>query len=104
MATSVQRASQQLTMADLKGKVDPDWCPGCGDFGVLAAVQKALVELRIPTYNVGTISGIGCSPHFPRHMNTYGMHTPHRPALAGGTRPELSHHQLTRFGIRRGCG
>jgi len=45
MATSVQRASQ-LTMADMKGKVDPDWCPGCGDFGVLAAVQKALVELR----------------------------------------------------------
>ena len=41
MATSVQRASQ-LTMADLKGKVDPDWCPGCGDFGVLAAAAKSL--------------------------------------------------------------
>src|SRR5207302_1246997 len=65
MATSVQRVSQQLTMADLKGKVDPDWCPGCGDFGVLAAVQKALVELRIPTHNVVTISGIGCSSNFP---------------------------------------
>ncbi len=47
MATSVQRANQ-LTMAELKGKVDPDWCPGCGDFGVLAALQKALVELQIP--------------------------------------------------------
>ncbi len=42
MATSVQRASQ-LTLADMKGKVDPDWCPGCGDFGVLAALEKALV-------------------------------------------------------------
>src|SRR5260370_33528786 len=81
MATSVQRAGQ-LTMADLKGKVDPDWCPGCGDFGVLAAVQKALVGLRIPNHNVVTISGIGCSSHFPRCKNTYGMHTLHRPAPA----------------------
>ena len=48
MATVSQRASQ-LTLADLKGKVDPDWCPGCGDFGVLAAVQKALVELQSRT-------------------------------------------------------
>ncbi len=44
MATINAAPPQLLTMADLKGKVDPDWCPGCGDFGVLAAVQKALVE------------------------------------------------------------
>ena len=44
MATGVE-TPKQLAMADLKGKVDPDWCPGCGDFGVLAAVEKALVEL-----------------------------------------------------------
>ncbi len=85
MATGVQRVSQQLTMADLKGKVDPDWCPGCGDFGVLAAVQKALVELRIPTHNVVTISGIGCSSNFPGYMNTYGMHTLH--GTTGQTSP-----------------
>src|SRR5216117_22957 len=95
MATSVQRASQQLTMADLKGKVDPDWCPGCGDFGVLAAVQKALVELRIPTYNVVTISGIGCSSNFPGYMNTYGMHTLHGRALAVATGLKLANHELT---------
>ena len=47
MATDIA-APKLTTMADLKGKVDPDWCPGCGDFGVLAAVQKALVELQIP--------------------------------------------------------
>jgi hypothetical protein len=64
VATGVQRANQ-LTIADLKGKVDPDWCPGCGDFGVLAAIQKALIELRIPTHNVVTISGIGCSSNLP---------------------------------------
>src|SRR5437016_9230647 len=84
MATSVERA-RQLTMADMKGRVDPDWCPGCGDFGVLAAVQKALVELQIPTHNVVTISGIGCSSNFPGYMNTYGMHTLHGRALAVAT-------------------
>jgi 2-oxoglutarate ferredoxin oxidoreductase subunit beta len=94
MATSVQRASQ-LTMADLKGKVDPDWCPGCGDFGVLAAVQKALVEMQIPTHNVVTLSGIGCSSNFPGYMNTYGMHTLHGRALAVATGLKLANHELT---------
>jgi len=64
MATSVQRASQ-LTMADMKGKVDPDWCPGCGDFGVLACVQKALVELSIPNHSVVTISASDVPPTSP---------------------------------------
>src|SRR3989441_12093785 len=95
MATGVQRASQQLTMADMKGRVDPDWCPGCGDFGVLAAVQKALVELRIPNHNVVTISGIGCSSNFPGYMNTYGMHTLHGRALAVATGPKLANDELT---------
>src|SRR5437667_132912 len=95
MATSVQRASQQLTMADLKGKFDPDWCPGCGDFGVLAAVQKALVELRIQPHNVVTISGIGCSSNFPGFINTYGMHTLHGRALAVATGVKMSNHHLT---------
>jgi 2-oxoglutarate/2-oxoacid ferredoxin oxidoreductase subunit beta len=94
MATSTQRASQ-LTIADLKGKVDPDWCPGCGDFGVLAAVQKALVELQIPTHNVVTISGIGCSSNFPGYINTYGMHTLHGRALAVATGLKLANHELT---------
>src|ERR1700719_3824507 len=93
MATSVQRASQ-LTMADLKGKVDPDWCPGCGDFGVLAALQKALVELQIPTHNVVTISGIGCSSNLPGYINTYGMHTLHGRSLAVATGAQLGNHRL----------
>ena len=94
MATSVQRTSQ-LTMADLKGKVDPDWCPGCGDFGVLAALQKALVELQIPTHQVVTISGIGCSSNLPGYINTYGMHTLHGRALAVATGLKLANHELT---------
>jgi len=94
VATGVQRANQ-LTIADLKGKVDPDWCPGCGDFGVLAAIQKALVELRIPTHNVVAISGIGCSSNLPGYINTYGMHTLHGRALAVATGLKLANHELT---------
>ena len=94
MATGVQRTSQ-LTMADLKGRVDPDWCPGCGDFGVLAAIQKALVELQIPNHNVVAISGIGCSSNLPGFINTYGMHTLHGRALAVATGLKLANHDLT---------
>ncbi|HYL85065.1 MAG TPA: 2-oxoacid:ferredoxin oxidoreductase subunit beta [Candidatus Angelobacter sp.] len=94
MATVAQQASQ-LTMADLKGRVDPDWCPGCGDFGVLAAIQKALVELRIPNHNVVAISGIGCSSNLPGFINTYGMHTLHGRALAVATGLKLANHELT---------
>ena len=94
MATGVQRTSQ-LTMADLKGRVDPDWCPGCGDFGVLAAIQKGLVELQIPNHNVVAISGIGCSSNLPGFINTYGMHTLHGRALAVATGLKLANHHLT---------
>ena len=94
MATGVQRASQ-LTVADLKGRVDPDWCPGCGDFGVLAAIQEALVELQIPNHNVVAISGIGCSSNLPGYINTYGMHTLHGRALAVATGLKLANHDLT---------
>src|ERR1700746_3268912 len=94
MATGVQRASP-LTLADLKGKVDPDWCPGCGDFGVLSAIQKALVELQIPHHNVVAISGIGCSSNLPGFINTYGMHTLHGRALAVATGLKMANHDLT---------
>src|SRR5205807_758628 len=94
MATVVA-APKHLVMADLKGKVDPDWCPGCGDFGVLAAVQKALVELQIPNHQVVTIRGIGCSANFPGYINTYGMRTLHGRALAVATGVKLANHDLT---------
>jgi 2-oxoglutarate/2-oxoacid ferredoxin oxidoreductase subunit beta len=94
MATALAD-TKHVAMADLKGKVDPDWCPGCGDFGVLAAVQKALVELQTPNHNVVTISGIGCSSNFPGFINTYGMHTLHGRALAVATGVKLANHELT---------
>src|SRR5712692_636555 len=80
-----EQALKPLTLQDLKGKVDPDWCPGCGDFGVLAAFQKALVDLQIQPHNVVTISGIGCSSNLPGFIETYGMHTLHGRALAVAT-------------------
>jgi 2-oxoglutarate/2-oxoacid ferredoxin oxidoreductase subunit beta len=86
---------KQMVMADLKGKVDPDWCPGCGDFGVLAAVQKALVELQIPKHEVATISGIGCSSNFPGFIDTYGMHTLHGRALPVASGMKLANHAMT---------
>src|SRR6476646_7844889 len=94
MATGLA-APKQLAIADLKGKVDPDWCPGCGDFGVLAAVEKALVELQIANHDVVTISGIGCSSNFPGFINTYGMHTLHGRAVAVATGLKLANHDLT---------
>ena len=86
---------KQITLPDLKGKVDPDWCPGCGDFGVLAAFQKALVDLQIQPHNVVTISGIGCSSNLPGYVSTYGMHTLHGRALAVATGVKLANHELT---------
>ncbi len=71
------------------------WCPGCGDYAILASVQKALPELGIRKENIVFISGIGCSSRFPYYMNTYGIHSIHgrAPTLASGlkaARPELS--------------
>jgi len=94
MATTTH-GLKQITLPDLKGKVDPDWCPGCGDFGVLAALQKAVVELQIQPHHIVTISGIGCSSNLPGYLNTYGMHTLHGRALAVATGVKLANHSLT---------
>jgi 2-oxoglutarate ferredoxin oxidoreductase subunit beta len=111
MATINVVAPSPIAMADFKGRVDPDWCPGCGDFGVLAAVQKALVELQIPNHCVATVSGIGCSSNFPGFIETYGMHTLHGRSLPVASGLKLANHDLTvlvtggdgdGFGI--GCG
>lgn len=83
-----------LTVKELKGKVDPDWCPGCGDFGVLSALKQAIVELGLHPHEVVTISGIGCSSNLPGFINTYGMHTLHGRALAVATGAQLANHEL----------
>ena len=85
---------QLLTAADFKGKVDPDWCPGCGDFGVLSSLQRVLAQLSIQPHQVVTISGIGCSSNLPGFINTYGMHTLHGRALAVATGVKMANHKL----------
>src|SRR3972149_4633912 len=84
----------KLTVKDFKGKVDPDWCPGCGDFGVLSALKQAIVELGLQPHEVVTISGIGCSSNLPGYINNYGMHTLHGRALAVATGVQLANHEL----------
>ena len=84
-----------LTRKDFTSNQDVRWCPGCGDYSVLANVQRVMPELGIPRENFVFVSGIGCSSRFPYYMNTYGFHTIHgrAPAFATGikaSRPELS--------------
>ena len=83
-----------LSRKDFVSGADVRWCPGCGDYAVLAAVQRALPDLAETKEDVVFISGIGCSSRFPYYMDTYGFHSIHgrAPAVALGlksTRPEL---------------
>src|SRR5438093_654211 len=84
----------QLTKDTYRGRIHPDWCPGCGDFSVLAALQTALFELELQPNQACVISGIGCSSNLPGYINTYGMHTLHGRALAVATGVRLGNHEL----------
>lgn len=85
---------EPATVKDFKGKVDPDWCPGCGDFGILVGLKQALVELGLHPHQVMVISGIGCSSNIPGFINSYGMHTLHGRALAVASGAQLANHDL----------
>ncbi len=91
----IQPPTVQLTLKDFKGKVDPDWCVGCGDFGVLRSLQKACVELGLQPHRILTVSGIGCSSNLPGYIHAYGMHTLHGRSLAVATGAQLANHELT---------
>ncbi|MPV88511.1 2-oxoacid:ferredoxin oxidoreductase subunit beta [Georgenia ruanii] len=95
MSRSVPGATSPLTRKDFTSDQEVRWCPGCGDYVVLATVQGFLPELGVRRENIVFISGIGCSSRFPYYLNTYGMHSIHgrAPAIATGlsvTRPDLS--------------
>ena len=88
-------APEPLTKADFQSDQETRWCPGCGDYAVLAAVQQFMPELGIPPERIVFITGIGCAGRFSYYMDTYGMHGIHgrAPALATGlaaTREDLS--------------
>ncbi len=88
-------AEPKLTRKDFVSDQEVRWCPGCGDYAILAQMQKILPEAGIPKEKIVFISGIGCSSRFPYYMNTYGVHSIHgrAPTLATGLKavnPELS--------------
>ncbi len=86
---------QVLTRKDFISDQEVRWCPGCGDYSILAQTQRIMPELGIPRENIVFISGIGCSSRLPYYMNTYGFHSIHgrAPTIASGlksARPDLS--------------
>lgn len=83
-----------LSAADFASDQDVRWCPGCGDYAILAQMKKMMAQLGLPREKIVFISGIGCSSRFPYYMNTYGLHSIHgrAPAFASGlkaVRPDL---------------
>jgi 2-oxoglutarate ferredoxin oxidoreductase subunit beta len=83
-----------LTLQEFEGPVSPDWCPGCGDFGVLKSLKEALVALGIPGHEVLVVSGIGCSSNLPGFIRAYGVHSLHGRALPVATGARLANHHL----------
>jgi len=93
--TLVPHTSERQTMKDFKSDQEVRWCPGCGDYAILAAFQSFLPELEIPRENLVIISGIGCSSRLPYYVDSYGLHSIHgrAPAIATGlatSRQDLS--------------
>ena len=81
-----------------KSDTKPTWCPGCGDFGVVAAVEGALKRLQIPSHNVVIVSGIGCSSNLPHFLSAYGFHGIHGRALPVAEGIRWANHGLTVIG------
>ena len=100
MSTETLEAPAPLTKKDFVTANDVRWCPGCGDYAILNAVQKTLPDLGIPKEKFVVLSGIGCSSRFPYYMETYGFHTIHgrAPTVATGVKtanPDLSVWMIT---------
>src|SRR2546430_14332862 len=93
MATAT--APVPLDAKTFKAEVPPDWCPGCGDFGVLNALQNACAELKIAPHRLMVVSGIGCSSNLPGFFRSYGVHSLHGRALPFATGAKLGNHELT---------
>jgi len=84
----------ELPIATYESVVEPDWCPGCGDFGVLRALEIAAGKLGIRPKDLVVVSGIGCSSNLPGFIHTYGVHSLHGRAVAVATGAKLANHDL----------
>ena len=84
----------ELPLETFKGPIDPDWCPGCGDYGVLKALQTAVARLGIAPQDLLVVSGIGCSSNLPGFVHAYGIHSLHGRAMAVATGAHLANTDL----------
>ena len=106
---SADTATVPLTAKDFASDQDIRWCPGCGDYSILAQMKKVLAGLGVNRENTVFVSGIGCSSRFPYYMDTYGFHSIHgrAPAVATGVKlanPELDVWIVTGDGDRALAG
>jgi len=99
-ASSAPRPTPEGTPLPLIGKTDtkPTWCPGCGDFGVVAAVEMAVKRLKIPSHTVVLVSGIGCSSDLPHFLSSYGFHGIHGRVIPVAQGIRWANHSLTVIG------
>jgi len=88
-------APVKLTIKDYKSELHNDWCPGCGDFAILTAIQMALAKLQLDPDKVACFSGIGCSGKTPHYVNAYGFHTLHGRVLPVATGGRLANSDIT---------
>jgi 2-oxoglutarate ferredoxin oxidoreductase subunit beta len=95
MAFELATSPVQYKPADYKTEAHNDWCPGCGDFGILSAVQLTLADMQIAPHRVVIFSGIGCSSKIPHFVNTYGIHTLHGRSLPFAVGAKLANPDLT---------
>src|SRR5260221_7985665 len=87
-------ATTELTLKSLGGPVDPDWCPGCGDFGVLKSLKEAILQLGIAPHEVLVVPGLGWPSNLPGFIRTYGVHSLHGRAVPVATGAALANHAL----------
>ena len=88
-------ATPALVAKDFKPEVAPDWCPGCGDFGVLTGLFQACADLQIQPHDLLVVSGIGCSSNLPGFIRSYGVHSLHGRALPFATGSKLANQAMT---------
>lgn len=88
-----------MELKDLQSKQNPNWCPGCGDYGIQVSIKQALVELGLEKENVAIVGGIGCGSKLPQWVNVYGFETLHGRLLPVASGARLANHGLTVLGV-----
>jgi 2-oxoglutarate ferredoxin oxidoreductase subunit beta len=89
------QTAEKLTAQDYRSALKPVWCPGCGDYSVIASIAKALAELQLPREDVAFVSGIGCSSRIPAYSSVYGFHGVHGRALPIATGLKMARPDMT---------